>query len=246
MGNGREHLGTVLDEVLQLRLHGIEGKDCLADLRRPDRLDGRGTKVDPETSCALGKLLQRPGQMARGYQRNQGGRQQHQHNQDQIALPLPQAPTARRNAEHQPGAICQLHQQGVVTVLLWPVLGLIGLQASFRAVEQALRQRGGRALHSIGDLGQIQAFAAGMPADMQAAVSGGRRQALALRGLGGLYQLGGQGDLLQKPDLAQRRVGPDPCQLGKQGIECQRREHRDNGGQGNPACDGVARAQPPT
>ena len=125
-------------------------------------------------------------------------------------------------------------------VVLWPVIRLIGFEASLWAIEQSLRQRRGRATGRFGHLRQIQAGTAGMPTDAQGAVSGCRSQTLALWRRRSFDQLGRQGNLFQQPDFTQRRVSPNTRQLSKQRIECQRRKHRDNGGQGNPACDGVA------
>ena len=152
VGNSREHLGTVFDEVLQLCLHRVEGKNCLTDFLGANRFDGRRPKVDTEASGAFGKLLQRSGQVAGRDQRYQCGGQQHQQNQDQVALPLAQPPTARRDAEHQPGTIGQLHQQAVVTVFLWPIAGLIGFESPHGAIEQTLRKRAERSLHRVRNL----------------------------------------------------------------------------------------------
>lgn len=126
-------------------------------------------------------------------------------------------------------------------VVLWPVVGLIGFEASLWAIEQPLRQRRGSAIGRFGHLRQIQAILAGMPTDAQGAVSGCRSQTLALWRRRSLDQLGRQGNLFQQPDFTQRRVNPNARQLSKQRDECQRSQHRDNGGQGNPAGDGVAR-----
>ncbi|MNN91476.1 hypothetical protein D3C81_2095980 [compost metagenome] len=94
MGDGREHLRTVLDEVPQLGLHGIEREDRLANLVGPDRLDRRCAKIHAEAPCALGKLLQGFGQATSGQQGNEAGRQQHHQDHDQVAWPLLQPPTA--------------------------------------------------------------------------------------------------------------------------------------------------------
>ena len=130
-------------------------------------------------------------------------------------------------------------------VVLRPVVGLIGFQAPLWAIEQPLRQWRGCTLGGFGHLRQVQAIAVGMPTDLESAVSGCRSQTLALWRRRSLDQFGGQGNLFQQPDFTQRRVGPNTCQLSKQRIERQRGQHGDNGGQGNPASDGVARAQAP-
>ena len=89
MGNGRQHLRAVVDEMLQLPLHGIERNDHLADFYGPDRLNRRSAEVCTETPGTFGKMAQRFGQMTRRNQRDQHGRDQHQDDQDQVALPLP-------------------------------------------------------------------------------------------------------------------------------------------------------------
>ena len=94
MGDGREHLRAVLDEVLQLGLHGVESEDRLTDFMGPDRLHRRRPEVDAKTPCALGKLLQGPGQAPGGDQRDHSGGNQHQYDHDQTARPLLQPPTA--------------------------------------------------------------------------------------------------------------------------------------------------------
>lgn len=58
MGDRREHLRAVLDEVLQLGLHGVEREDRLADLVGADRLDGRRAKVHAKPPRTQGELLQ--------------------------------------------------------------------------------------------------------------------------------------------------------------------------------------------
>ncbi|MNP51989.1 hypothetical protein D3C76_1463480 [compost metagenome] len=128
MGDGGEHLGAVFDEMPQLRLHGIESQDRLANFMGPDRLDGRCPEIQAKVPRAVGELLQRLGQTASGDQRHKACGQQHHQDYDQVARPLFQPPAARRYTEHQPGLIGQLHHQGIVPILLRPVFGLIGLE----------------------------------------------------------------------------------------------------------------------
>ncbi|MNF94802.1 hypothetical protein D3C84_775220 [compost metagenome] len=94
MGNGREHLRAVADEVLQLGLHGVEGEDRLADFLGAEGFDGRGAEVHAKAAGTFSETLQGCGEAASGDQCDQRGGDQHQQDDDQVTRRFVEAPTA--------------------------------------------------------------------------------------------------------------------------------------------------------
>ncbi|MNJ55469.1 hypothetical protein D3C77_509600 [compost metagenome] len=65
VGNGGQHLRTLSDEMLNLRLHGVERGDRLAQLIGAFRANRRGAQVAAKTPRGTGETLQRASQLAR-------------------------------------------------------------------------------------------------------------------------------------------------------------------------------------
>lgn len=66
MGDRGEHMCAFADEVLDLRLHGVEGDNGLADLLGAFDVDRWRLQVVTEAPCGIGEALQRVGQLAGG------------------------------------------------------------------------------------------------------------------------------------------------------------------------------------
>ncbi|MNC07839.1 hypothetical protein D3C75_553980 [compost metagenome] len=143
MGNGRKHLGTVVEKMLELRLGGIERKNGLAQVVRADHRNGRGVEVLAKTPRTFGKAFQRLGQVARGQQRDGKAGNQHQAEDDQVARQFIQAPATAGGTEQHPGLVAQLDHQRIATFrcVLRHVGRFESLHPGIRALEQRAQDR---------------------------------------------------------------------------------------------------------
>ena len=105
MGNGCQHLGAFADEVLDLRLHGVEGDSGLAYFVGAFDVDGRCAQIATEASGSAGETLQRLGQLPGGDPSDQQGSDQPQDDDHRNPRGCAQAPTAFGRDERQPAAI---------------------------------------------------------------------------------------------------------------------------------------------
>lgn len=143
MGDGREHLRAVLQEVLELGLHGVEREDRLADFVGADDRNRRRLVVDAKAPRTFGKAFQRCGQVPGGDQRDDKRREQDQRDDDQVARPFAQPPTARWHGENHPGMVGQFDDHRVARIRLvgWPVGRFVGFDPGVRSAQLLAQER---------------------------------------------------------------------------------------------------------